>query len=125
MPSMILTRILVAVLGTALIIILFPLVILSVIFYFVRTAIRATQCVSCGKWIENGGELCRTCFNTMAERYNEMQDEINGPWASLKNDDSETDMPIALATDENGVLHIGAGMEDPMTIEWKILGRDM
>ena len=124
MPDNLILRIVFAILGTIALIVLSPLVIIGIAALFIRNTLIVKRCENCQRWFADSGELCGQCEIIFAMERHRAESEMDGPWQNIM-DDRSRGMDIALATDDYGIWHIGQGKEDPMTIEWKILGRDM
>lgn len=124
-PVLTLFKLVFSVIGVISIILLSPILLISAIIYFVRAIFTAHRCEMCDKWFAGSSSLCDKCEVIAAMEEYQIQKMADGPWHSVRDDNISHGMDIALAIDDEGILHIGQGREDPMLIEWRILGRDM
>lgn len=124
-PVLTLFKIFFSVVGAIVIVLLSPILLIVAIIYFIQATFTAKKCEMCGKWFADNSPYCGTCDVIVAMEEHAAQQIADGPWYNFTDEAISHDMDIALAMDDNGVWFIGQGNEDPMAVEWKILGRDM
>ena len=124
MQSMILLKMIFLIIGTILLIVLFPFVILGVIIVFCYNIIRTNRCSKCSKWFAGAGSICSTC-TPVPVMLTTQEDGERENWVTLMDETVSRGMDLAFAVNEHGIWHIGERTEDIDNIEWKLLGRDM